>query len=335
MKIRLKPVSEQTIVITGASSGIGLTTARMAAERGANVILVSRSAESLSPIVEELRADGCSADYVEADVGKREQIRHVVDTVIERHGGFDTWVNNAGIGIYGKLEDLDDEDHHRVFQTNYWGVVYGSVEALKHLRSRGGALINVGSISSDLPAPILSAYTASKFAVKGFTDSLRMELMNDKAPVSVTLIQPSGVHTPFGEHARNITDSRSQVPSPVYHPKLVARSILRSAESPRRTMMIGESGLVQTTMAKALPRLTDFVISKLFLKTALDSDRPVRGTSSLHEPGSSGEMLGDQDSMIHKFSPYTEAQIRPRLATGVMLGSVLAVGAMVLFKSRR
>lgn len=335
MKIRLKPVREQTIVITGASSGIGLTTARMAAARGANVILVSRSSKSLAPIVKELRSEGCSADYIEADVGEREQIRHVVDTVIERHGGFDTWINNAGIGMYGKLEDLDDDDHHRLFQTNYWGVVYGSLEALKHLRSRGGAIINVGSISSELPAPVLSAYTASKFAVKGFTDSLRMELMHDKAPVSLTLIQPSGVHTPFGEHARNVTDSRSQVPSPVYHPKLVARSILRSAESPRRDMIVGESGLVLTTMAKALPRFTDFVISRLFFKTTLDSDLPVRGSSSLHEPGSSGETLGDQDGMIHKISPYTEAQLRPRLAAGVALGSVFAVAAMILFKSRR
>ncbi len=335
MKVRLKSLSEQTIVITGASSGIGLTTARMAADRGARVILVSRSAETLSSLVDELRSEGCSAEYIEADVGERDQVKHVVDTIVERHGGFDTWVNNAGVGVYSKLEELSDEDHHRLFQTNYWGVVYGSLEALRHLRSRGGAIINVGSISSELPAPILSAYTASKFAVKGFTDSLRLELMHDKVPVSLTLIQPSGIHTPFGEHARNNMEARSQVPYPVYHPKLVARAILRSAETPKRDIMIGEAGAIQTTMIKLFPKTTDFVLSKLFYRTALDKDQPSRGTSALHQAGGGGEMLGDQDSMIHTISPYTEAQLRPRLTAGLLLGTILALVAIYAFNMQR
>jgi short-subunit dehydrogenase len=199
MRIKLKPLREQTIVITGASSGIGLCTARDAARRGANVVLVARNGEALDRICTDIRAQGGRADYVVADVGKREDMRRVADTVIERHGGFDTWVNNAGIGVYATLEQTSDEDHHRLFQTNYWGVVYGSTEALRHLRKRGGALINIGSISSEMPAPILSAYTATKFAVKGFTDSLRLELMHDGAPVSVTLTGTGSVET--GENA--------------------------------------------------------------------------------------------------------------------------------------
>src|SRR5690606_10484004 len=110
-----------------------------------------------------------------------------------------TWVNDAGVSIYARLEDTPDEDHQRMFQTNYWGVVFGSLEALKHLKRNGGALINIGSVTSDVPTPLLSAYTASKHAVKGFTDSLRLELLHEDAPVSVTLIKPSGIHTPFSE----------------------------------------------------------------------------------------------------------------------------------------
>lgn len=331
MKIRLKPISEQTIVITGASSGIGLITAKMASDHGAQVILVSRSAESLEPIAKEIRDEGGSADYVEADVGKREEMEHVVDTVAARHGGFDTWVNNAGVGAYSRLEDLSDRDHHRLFDTNYWGVVYGTLEALKHLKSRGGAIINVGSISSELPAPILSAYTASKFAVKGFTDSLRLELMHDKLPVSLTLIQPSGIHTPFGEHALNTMDARSQVPSPVYHPKLVARAIIRSAESPRRDVMIGESGLLQISLIRHLPRLGDYLLSKLFYRTALAKDLPRRKSAALHDPGRPGDILGDQESTIHAISPYTEGQINPRLtAAGLMVSGLLIAGACTL-----
>src|SRR5690606_14526220 len=98
---------------------------------------------------------------------------------IERHGGFDTWVSNAGVGVYAKLEDLGDEDRRRLFDTNYWGVVHCATEALPHLKHRGGALITTGSISSQMPAPVLSSYTASKYAVKGYIDSLRLELMHE------------------------------------------------------------------------------------------------------------------------------------------------------------
>jgi NAD(P)-dependent dehydrogenase (short-subunit alcohol dehydrogenase family) len=93
----------------------------------------------------------------------------------ERFGGFDTWVNDAGVGVYAKLEEISEEDHRRIFETNYWGLVYGSLAAVRVLKERGGALINMGSIASEMPTPLLSAYAASKHAVKGFTDSLRLD----------------------------------------------------------------------------------------------------------------------------------------------------------------
>lgn len=334
MKIKLKPLSEQTIVITGASSGIGLTTARIAAGRGAKVILISRNKSTLEKVVEDIRSDGGQADHIVADVGEREAVREAVQTVIERHGGFDTWVNNAGVGIYATLEDTSDEDHHRIFQTNYWGVVHGSLEALAHLKAQGGALINIGSISSDMPAPILSAYTASKYAVKGFTDSLRLELMHEDAPVSVTLIKPSGIHTPFGKHARNYMRSRSQVPPPVYHPKLVAGAILHAAEHPVRDIMVGGSGLLQTTLATLAPGLADRLFSWSFYKMALDEDQPKRSGGSLHEPGSDGEALGDQDDHIRETSLYTSAQLHPRAAFAIGAG-IAALAALLIVKRKQ
>ncbi|XBQ16056.1 MAG: SDR family oxidoreductase [Oceanicaulis sp.] len=321
----LKPLSEQTVVITGASSGIGLTTAKMAAERGANVILVSRNGEALKEIAEEITAQGGRADWVEADVGVRDEVRNVVSTVIERHGGFDTWINDAGVGIYATLEETTDEDHEKIFQTNYWGVVYGSTEALPHLKQHGGALITLGSISSDMPAPVLSAYTASKHAVKGFIDSLRMELIHEKAPVSVSLIKPSGIHTPFGIRAENYADKRSRVPLPVYHPELVAKSILYCAEHEKREIMIGESGVIQTTTAQLFPRLADKMFSSLFYKMAYENRAP-RGSANLHEPGNEGMRLGDQDDPAIRFSPATELQMRPGAKWALIGGGLLAAG---------
>lgn len=296
-------------------------------------MLVSRNEETLREICEELTEIGHRADYVVADVGERDEVARVVDVVVERHGGFDTWVNNAGIGLYGALEEISDEDHERLFKTNYWGVVYGSLEALRHLRERGGTLINVGSISSDMPSPILSAYTASKHAVKGFTNSLRLELIHEKAPVSVTLIKPSGIQTPFGDHARNYMDAASRVPPPVYHPRLVADAILAAAETPTREIMVGGSGVMQTSFARTLPHLADRFFAWAFYKLARDESRPPQQESSLFTPGGDGRRLGEQGGMVRKTSLATAAQINPG---GVLLtAAAAAMAALALLRAVR
>lgn len=326
--MKLKPIREQTIVITGGSSGIGLTTAKMAAARGAQVVIVSRDEDGLKEVVAEIRADGGRCDHIVGDVRKRADMKAVVAQVIERFGGYDTWVNNAGVGAYARIEEISDEDHENLVQTNYWGVVYGSTEALPWLREHGGALINVGSISSDMPAPVLSTYTATKFAVKGFTDSLRLELLHDKAPVSVTLIQPSGIHTPFGEHALNYMDAASQVPPPVYAPELVADAICSAAERPIRSVRIGGAGWGMTWMARLLPATADKVFAKAFFKTARDDDRPPREQKGgFHRAGSSGNLYGDQASGMRRTSIYTSFQTRP-LKTLALAGGFTAAGLM-------
>jgi NAD(P)-dependent dehydrogenase (short-subunit alcohol dehydrogenase family) len=201
--MRHKPLSEQVIVVTGASSGIGLATARMAAERGARAVLAARSEEVLAGIAGEL---GPKAAYVVADVGRREDVRAIADKAVATFGGFDTWVNVAGLTVYGPFRKIAYEDHERLIQTNLWGTVNGSLVAVEHLRQRGGALINVGSIASDLAFPYQGLYAASKHAVKGFTDTLRMELIAEGAPVSVTLVKPASIDTPLPNRARNYMD---------------------------------------------------------------------------------------------------------------------------------
>jgi len=327
--MKLKPIKQQTIVITGGSSGIGLATAKMAASRGANVVIISRDEEGMRRICDEARAKDQRMDYAVADVGEREQVRAAVDTILQRHGGFDTWYNCAGVGVYAKLEDVSDEDHERVFKTNYWGVVYGSLEALKHLKKNGGVLINQGSIVSDMPAPVLGTYTATKHAVKGFTNSLREELIEEGAPVYVTLIKPSGIHTPFGEHAKNDFNAASVVPPPVYAPEVVAEAVLECAVDPEREVIIGGSGRAMTWMQKYMPNVSDQIFSRLFTKMAFDRSHPKRrGQGGFYEPGTSGYMYGDQGDFMLKSSLYTSSQTKPvkTLAAAAAVG----VGAMAL-----
>src|SRR5688572_17555851 len=165
MRIELLPVGEQVVVITGASSGIGLVTAREAARQGARVVLAARSENALSLIVNEMEQAGHDVIYVVADVSKLEDVHRIARASLEKFGGFDTWVNNAGVSIYGNLADTSLADHRLLFETNYWGVVHGSLVAAEHLAERGGAIINVGSVLSDRAIPLQGAYCASKHAV--------------------------------------------------------------------------------------------------------------------------------------------------------------------------
>lgn len=333
--MKLKPLHEQTIVITGGSSGIGLATAKMAAARGANVVLMARNEDGLQKAAGDIRGEGGRCDYVCADVGSRDEVRAAVQTIISHHGGFDTWISNAGVGAYALLEELNDENHRRLFETNYWGVVHCATEALPHLKKRGGALITTGSISSQMPSPVLSAYTASKHAVKGYIDSLRLELMHEKAPVSLTLIQPSGINTPFGEHSLNRMEGRSKVPPPVYSPQIVAQAICRAAEHPARDMIIGGAGRAMTLLANVAPNLADRLFAATFFRTALDRKRPKRDLEGgFRHGGSRGEIYGDQTKGMRRTSVYTAMRQHPfATAAGAIALTSAAVASIVRRRS--
>lgn len=333
---KLKPLSDQTLVITGASSGHGLATARRAAEAGAAVILVAREEAELIRQRDRIQAEGGRADCVAADVGDEAAVQAVVDLAIERFGGFDTWVNNAGVGVYGDLLETPIEDHRKVFETNYWGVVHGSLAAVRHLKTRpgGGAVINVGSINSDLAAPLLGAYNASKHAVKGFTDTLRLEMMADGAPVSVTLIKPSAIGTPFPDHGRNLTGSKARLPPPIYAPEVVADAILYAAQHPRRAITVGMAGRVQVFGATVFPSLYDRFASTMG-GSLVDPSIPVgRKEGNLYAPqGTGGRVEGEQKG--RGFSVYTAGKTHPVASTGLLVLGGLAIGALVAARSAR
>ncbi|GHE39960.1 SDR family oxidoreductase [Vulcaniibacterium thermophilum] len=258
MKHALKPLDQQVVVVTGASSGIGLCTALLAAERGAKVALVARSGDVLDIIVEEIRESGGDAIALPADVADRGQLEAVAADAALQYGRIDTWINNAGVSIYGRLDQVRDEDSRRLFDTNFWGVVYGSLVALPYLRRQGGALINVGSEVSDAVVPLQGMYSASKHAVKGFTDALRMEVeVIDRAPVSITLIQPTAVNTPYPQRARNYLAHEPKLPSPQIDPHRVAEAILAAATEGGRDVRVGAMAVMNTAMSKLMPRVMD------------------------------------------------------------------------------
>ena len=204
-----KLLKDQIIVLTGASSGIGLATARLAAERGAKLVLVSRSANTLDHLRDEIVSAGGEAISIAADVADRAKMLLVAEEAVRHYGRVDTWINNAGVSIYGRLDQVTEDDSRRLFDTNFWGIVNGSLAALPYLKANGGALINIGSEVSEAIVPLQGMYSASKHAVKGFTDALRVEVEElDRAPVTITLIQPTARILPIPS-MQKITWTRS------------------------------------------------------------------------------------------------------------------------------
>lgn len=327
MSIKLKKLADQVMVITGASSGIGLVTARLAATRGARLVLNARNEAALRRIAIEINQAGGQAIGVPGDVGNFEDVRRVGDAAMQLYGGFDTWVNNAGVSIYGQVLDQSLEDHRRLFDTNYWGVVHGSMVACGHLRTRGGALINVGSVLSDRSIPIQGTYCASKHAVKGYTDALRMELEEEGAPISVTLIKPSAIDTPYIDHAKNLLPVEPLNPPPVYAPETVAEAILHCAENPERDVIVGGGGKALTAMSYYAPRVTDKVMEATMFDLQ-KSDEPRAGKGdSLHAPAQDGAERGGYPGHVAESSIYTKASLRPWLMGAVVAGAGLVFAA--------
>ena len=323
---KLKRLSEQTIVITGASSGIGLATARLAARRGARVVLMSRNADDLRRETEEIRRAGGRATFVVGDVADPETMDRVGEVAEREFGGLDTWVNNAGVSIYGKLTDVPLEDKKRLFDTNFWGTVNGCRTAVRYMGERGGAIINVGSIVSDRAVPLQGMYSASKHAVQAYTDALRMELEHDGVPVAVTLVKPSSVNTPFVDHARNYMEAAPTYPPPVYAPEVVAEAILRCAEKPMREVTVG-GGRMIAVMGMAAPRTTDLYMERAMFRQQKDLERMEPASDSLYTAAGDGAADGPYRGRVFRSSAYTRAMMSdvvralPLVAAGFALAA--------------
>ena len=327
MTPRLKPLADQVIVITGASSGIGLVTARMAAARGATVVVAARNEAALEKLSEEISSQGGRTLAVRCDVGpggrgaapagcRGAGIRP------GRHVGQQCWhlhLRDRVLGCFRWPTGV------ACFDTVLLGAsVYGSLAAMRHFRATGqaGAIVNVGSFFGDRATPVQSTYASAKFAVHGFTDALRMELEHEALPISVSLIHPGRIDTPYNEHAGNYMPMQPVHRGMIYPPEAVAEAILWCASHPKRDMYVGFQAKAAAVIGAFAPRLTDMIMERIMYTSQQSRDRTASGSRSraLFQAGYGGQERGTHEpGLMRNRSLYVTATKRP-MATAAALG---------------
>lgn len=310
------------VVVTGASSGIGRAAARAFAERGAALVLAARSGERLAEVEAECRRLGAGAVAVETDVSRHEEVERLARRAVEAFGGFDVWVNNAGVIAFGRIDETPAEDHEQVIRTNLCGTLFGAREAVRHFRARGrGILINVSSIVSHLAQAYSTAYTASKWGVTGLAETLRAEL-RDQPEIQVCTVMPAFIDTPLFEHGANYMGREAQPSDPVYSPERVAEAIVGLIDKPQAEIVVGDAGRVLTASHKLMPELTNRLVAAQ-AERAMFADRPrAPGSGNLHAPGGSrGATGGWQERSL------VRGDSMDRAMRGLALGALAAAAA--------
>lgn len=249
-----------TAVITGATSGIGRETALGFARAGAHVVVAGRRKERLRELVSEIEAKGGEALAVPTDVADQAQVDRLIEQAVARFGRIDTLVNNAGVGIAARFSEMALEDFRRVMEVNFWGAVYACKAVVPQMRaqSSGGVIINVSSILGKRGMPFETAYCASKFALAGFSEALRTEVMSDR--IDVSTIFPGAVETEIFETSANQTGMEMPSYLPKFPAREMARIIVQDARFPQPEIVMALDAQVINLFNKLAPGLMDFAL---------------------------------------------------------------------------
>ncbi|MEX2282832.1 MAG: SDR family oxidoreductase [Gemmatimonadota bacterium] len=325
-----KPVAEQVMVIVGASSGIGLLTAQEAARRGAKVVLAARNVRDLDLAVRQIARAGGDALAVPTDVTAYDQVERLARRAVTEFGRIDTWINNAAVSLYGYVTEVSREDVRRVMDVNFMGQVNGIRAALPFLETSAGTLICVGSALSDRGVPLQAAYCASKHALKGFIDGLRVELAEQGSKVRVTLVKPSSINTPLFNKAKTHLGVMPMPIPPIYEPELAVEALLRAAERNERDLYVGGAGKLFSVVERINPKLLDVQQRRGgFAAQQTDWPKAVDAPNNLYAPVKhDGGVRGDFARQATDHSLYQRAATHHARfwlgAAGVLAGVVVA-----------
>lgn len=334
-KPHLKPLSEQVVVILGASSGIGRITAQRLAESGAKVVAAARSEAGLDSLVEGINDSGGQAIAVPCDVADIAQVEQVGVAAVEAFGRIDTWVNVASVSVYATFEETSLEEFRRIVDVNLMGYVHGAKVALPHLRAAGGgALIVISSVEGTVSLPLHSAYATTKHAVEGLVDALRRELMAEGVPISVTSIKPASINTPFFNNARSKIGVKPQGAPPIYEPAVVADCVLYAATHPIRDLYAGGAGKTLALNQMVAPGLLDKALARFGIPLQR-TDEPASSHDALETPRVEEDRIdGDFSDQARRFSLHTWLETHPGMGRAMGLAAAGLV-SLKLLRTRR
>lgn len=273
-----------TVVITGASSGIGRATARLYADDGARLVLAGRDEGTLEAVAVECRDRGATAIAVPTDVSSEADVDRLADAAVERFGGIDVWVGNASLYSFGTFEQTPSEVFDRLIDVNLLGQVYGARAALRVFRHQGrGVLVSVASVYSRITSPLVSPYVTSKFGLLGFLEVLRMELRGTP-DIHVCAVLPATIDTPIHQHAANYTGRPVRPLPPVTDPVRVARAIVRVSRRPRRLTQVGRIQSLFVHARALAPALYEPVVARAYVALALKRGSMPEAPGNVFQP---------------------------------------------------
>jgi NAD(P)-dependent dehydrogenase (short-subunit alcohol dehydrogenase family) len=333
----------QTVVITGASAGIGRATARLFGEQHARVGLLARGQAGLEKAAQEIEAAGGEALPVVTDVADYDQVEAAAQRVEEKFGPLDVWVNCAFTSVFAPFEEISPAEFRRVTEVSYLGFVHGTMVALARMRPRdAGAIVQVGSALGYRSIPLQSAYCGAKHAINGFTSSLRCELLHEHSGVHITVVQMPAVNTPQFSWVRSRLPRHPQPVPPIYQPEVAARAVLAAAAHPeRREYWVGASTAATIAADKVAPAVLDRYLARTGYGSQQTSQgRPPRGPGNLWQPLDEGQRgdfgaHGEFDQQAHPRSAQRWLSQHAATATGLAGGAAVAAGLAARALARR
>src|SRR5438270_10996887 len=310
-----KPLADQVIVVTGASSGLGRAIARLAGARGAKVVVTSRSAEPLDACVREIEASGSEALAITADVAVQDEVAQVVEQAVDRFGRIDTFVANAIVTVYAETYRYEWEELRRIMDVNFFGQVYGYWAALPHLRQSRGTFLSVNSALAYRGIPLQGGYCASKAALRAFFESARVEIEKAGWDVAVSVVLPGAINTPQFDRDRQKIGRQPEPVPPIYQPEPFAAAVLHCCERPVRELPISWGAQKLLWGQKISPRAGDLMLRRMGWKNQHTNEpKPLDSPDNLFEtvPGDPGAH-GRFDDKARSSTIWTSLRLLRRL----------------------
>ena len=324
----------EVVVVTGASGGVGRATAHAFARRGAQVALLARGEQALYETQREVQELGGEALVLPTDVAHSEDVEAAAEAVETRFGPIDTWVNDAMATVFARFIETSPEEFKRATEVTYLGTVYGTMAALKRMTARDhGTIIQVGSALSYRSIPLQAAYCGAKFGIRGFTDSIRSELLHDRSNVHITMVQLPGVNTTQFSWCKSKLPDHPQPVPPIYQPEIPAEAVYWSAHHRRRELRVGYSAVEAILGSKIAPGLADRYLARKAFSGQQVQDMPVAADrpNNLFSPVPDlAATHGIFDSAAKRRSPQLWANTHRVVVAGAALGAAAAGTAGIL-----